>query len=150
MITRQATLDTAVRAPDPSRPVVGFTGTRRGMSPLQRVWLRAVLLGMRPAIVHHGDCVGSDAEFHAICRELFGDKVWIVVHPPEDDSLRAFMAGDEILAPRPYIERDDDIIAASMVIIATPGEATEVLRSGTWTTIRHARKAGKKVIILPL
>jgi len=55
---------------------------------------------------------------------------------------------DEVLPPRPYIARDDDIIAASSTIIATPGEAAEVLRSGTWTTIRHARKAGKDVRIV--
>jgi len=118
------------------------------MTPSQEARVRALLLALRPATVHHGDCVGSDARFHAICREALGDAVRIVVHPPENPALRAFMPGDEVLPPRPYIARDDDIIAASSTIIATPGEAAEVLRSGTWTTIRHARKAGKDVRIV--
>jgi len=31
---------------------------------------------------------------------------------------------------------------------AIPGEFKEVLRSGTWSTIRYARKKGKKVLII--
>jgi len=35
-------------------------------------------------------------------------------------------------------------------MIATPGEVDEQLRSGTWSTVRFARKQGKPVhVILP-
>jgi len=66
------------------------------MTPSQEARVRALLLALRPATVHHGDCVGSDARFHAICREALGDAVRIVVHPPENPALRAFMPGDEV------------------------------------------------------
>jgi hypothetical protein len=33
-------------------------------------------------------------------------------------------------------------------VIAAPMSSAEILRSGTWATIRYARKAGKPVLII--
>lgn len=131
---------------------LGFTGTRRGMTPEQRRTLAVILRKYRGWSISHGDCVGADAELHCLARELgFGDDL-IWVHPPEDDRYRAYCEAPpgRIFRPRPYSERDCDIAAASVRLVAAPAEAGEQPRGGVWYTVRHARKLGRPVkIILP-
>jgi predicted Rossmann fold nucleotide-binding protein DprA/Smf involved in DNA uptake len=57
---------------------------------------------------------------------------------------------NEILLPLDPLVRNKVIVNISDVILATPFEDKEVMRSGTWSTIRYARKVGKTpIIILP-
>jgi predicted Rossmann fold nucleotide-binding protein DprA/Smf involved in DNA uptake len=72
----------------------------------------------------------------------------IAGHPPLIKGKRAFFPSDESLPVREYISRNRDIVDASQEIIATPGEFEEQLRSGTWSTIRYARKTGKRVLVV--
>jgi hypothetical protein len=51
---------------------------------------------------------------------------------------------------RPYLDRNKDIVRETASLIAAPAEPEEQLRSGTWSTVRFARKQGKPVfLILP-
>lgn len=127
--------------------VVGFTGTRRMMTSEQRRAITRLLAGLFPfAEAHHGDCVGADATFHKIIDDQFG--VTTVAHPPDNAVLWARMPADVVLAPKPYLDRDRDIVDASTVMIACPYQREEQQRSGTWATIRMARKAGKPLAIV--
>lgn len=123
---------------------VGFTGTQRGMTPGQRDRFRATLLELvdapGPHEFHHGDCIGADAQGAEIAREL-GFK--LVAHPPTNDYKRAFVKSDASWTPKPYLARNHEIVDAVELMIATPGEHTEQLRSGTWATIRYARRQRK-------
>jgi hypothetical protein len=129
---------------------VGFTGTRQGMSEHQK---RALRMAMEAAtldgienILHHGDCKGSDAEAHAIAVDLGWD---IVIHPPVKRVMRAYCRdGAIILPPLDYLARDEAIVNASRFIFAAPKSNNEEKRSGTWYTVRYARKMGKRVILL--
>jgi hypothetical protein len=127
--------------------VLGFTGTQRGMNDLQRVLFIGFVRGAEPTAFHHGDCVGADAQAHCIVRHLF-PACRIVIHPPIVDSKRAFMQGDEVLPPKEYLERNRDIVAACDVLVAVPFEDEEQLRSGTWSTVRAARRSAKRMSIL--
>jgi predicted Rossmann fold nucleotide-binding protein DprA/Smf involved in DNA uptake len=49
-----------------------------------------------------------------------------------------------------YMARNDRLVSHADTLIAFPAIATEQLRSGTWATIRRARKAGVPVRIYPL
>ena len=127
---------------------IGFTGTREGMTKRQKKELERLLVEFLrggASEFHHGDCVGADEEAHTIASAL-GYKV--VVHPPERAILRAFCAGDVILPKKGYLQRNKDIVDSTDVLIAAPKSGTEVLRSGTWSTIRYARRKGKQVIVL--
>lgn len=86
---------------------VGFTGTRYGMTAAQRESVKALLVRLGATELHHGDCVGSDAEAHDVAREL---GLRVVVHPPVDESLRAFKAGDETREPKTHFARDRDVV----------------------------------------
>lgn len=49
---------------------------------------------------------------------------------------------------KPYLERNTDIVTNSDIIIGCPLDPTkEVIRSGTWSTIRKAKKMNKKIFI---
>lgn len=123
----------------------GFTGSRHGMTEAQRNIVDLLLSG-QVTCVHHGDCVGADAQFHDIA-EARG--IEIVIHPPVDDRLRAFKQATEYTwAPRPYLERNRDIVDDSDYLIATPAEDVDPGKGGTWYTIRYARDAGKPVVVV--
>lgn len=125
---------------------VGFTGTRLGMSQHQKEQFVIKLYELEMHEFHHGDCIGADAEAHDIVREFFPN-VKIIVHPPSKTKTQAFRKGDESRISAPYIARDKDIVNESEYMIGTP-HCEEIIRSGTWTTIRYARKIGKPHIVL--
>jgi hypothetical protein len=129
---------------------LGFTGTQAGMTLEQKKaflleleFLRSFNLGSDIEF-HHCDCIGSDEEADGIVR-IFLPRPWlIVIHPPLDESKRAFCKGDStaILEAKEYLERDEDMVKEIQVLIATPSRE-EYQRSGTWATIRMARKQKK-------
>jgi len=122
---------------------IGFTGTAKGMTGRQRLALAHELQAFDVAEAHHGDCVGADTEFHDLIRTLF-PKATIVSHPgfPESDSRRANNPCDEV-RPVPDggpLKRNRNIVVEADFMFATPLLNKEILRSGTWSTIRYAAK----------
>lgn len=127
---------------------IGFTGTRHGMTEAQKLAVgdlvaREVCSDL--TVAHHGDCIGADADFHAIAR---GQGLAVIGHPPSDDRLRAFCECDHAAPPKPYMVRNAQIVAAADLMIATPAEMTEQPRGGTWGTIRIARARGVPLVIV--
>lgn len=125
---------------------VGFTGTQRGMTDAQYATCAALLRVLDHGEFHHGDCIGADDEA-ARLADAIG---WVgVVHPPFHGAKRAFVEHySRILPARDYLDRNHDIVDATDMLIATPGEFEEKLRSGTWATIRYAMKCRKDVHII--
>lgn len=129
----------------------GFTGTQVGMTGAQRdrVWKIMVdavgEYGRQGIEARHGDCIGADRDFHSICRTL---GLWIVGYPPVVSGKRAWCDFDSEREPREYLERNRDIVNASDVLVACPAGVVEELRSGTWSTVRYARKAGIPVMLV--
>jgi hypothetical protein len=127
---------------------IGFTGTQRGMTEEQVNSVAFFIAELNPTEVHHGDCIGADADFHKLVRATC-PQAKIVIHPPLNESKRAFCEGDEILPAKDYLVRNHDIVEASEVMIATPEQVTEQKRgSGTWATIRYSRKLHPKVYLI--
>lgn len=131
--------------------IVGFTGTRHGMTPAQITEVGDLLRKLVPREAHHGDCVGADADFHVLCLNR---AIPVALHPPDDPKHRAYCKGAiRMFAPRPYLERDRHIVENASVLIAAPREATEPpprRGQGTWYTVRYARKAGvERYIVWP-
>lgn len=131
--------------------ILGFTGTQNGMRKLQRYEFRNFAFQYKPSEFHHGDCIGADAEAHEIVR-LFLPECKIVIHPPLDPKKRAWCEGDVILPEKDYLDRNKDIVTVSTKLVATPNERIEQVRSGTWSTVRFARKTKREediILILP-
>ena len=126
---------------------VGFTGTREGMSQHQKEQFVIELYEIAPTEFHHGDCVGADAEAHDIVRTFFPE-VKIVGHLPLSNSQRAFKECDEYKSPLPYLERDRVIVDTADFMFGAPKSDKELVRSGTWATIRYSRKLTKPLKVL--
>lgn len=120
--------------------IFGFSGSRGGMTEVQQDRLRALITQFRVDELHHGDCVGADAQAHAIAVEM---GLRIVIHPPSDPRLRAWcelsLEGGEIMKPLPYAERNLEITRAG-TLVAVPGAGTPRGRGGTWMTYKLAEK----------
>lgn len=130
---------------------IGFTGTREGLTQEQQEALTEVLGNMCAkrgwCILHHGDCIGADEDAHDIATGLHPMSTHI--HPPSDGSKRAHCVGGRESKPRPYMKRNADIVKASSCLIACPlGAEGDHKRSGTWATVRMARRAGKHILII--
>lgn len=134
---------------------IGFTGTRNGMTDRQLAMVLLIVRdqvrmpsGVRDLTAHHGDCLGADAQFHRIARDVPGS--WLVGHIPAIDVDRAFCAFDEVRDPLPYMRRNREIVRAAHLMIAAPPTLEELQHGGTWRTIGLARKANVPLAIVRL
>lgn len=129
--------------------IISFTGTQKGMTDKQKSTFGCILykkMCTENIEFHHGDCIGADENAHDIVIEFNGK---VIIHPPSDNSKRAFCKDAfEIKEPKPYLTRNDDMAIICNLLIATPKEYKEQLRSGTWATIRYARKYSKLIVII--
>lgn len=125
---------------------IGVTGTRNGMTSEQRVLLQAHLSEFPAGSeLHHGDCVGVDAEVAAIAREL-GFRV--ICHPPEKNELRAFYESDESRTPYNYLRRDRNIVDETDQLLVVPMHTEWQPKGGTWYTHDYAKKKNKPLTII--
>lgn len=132
---------------------VGFTGTsRRELTPQQEVGVTNVLSCYADNWIHalhHGDCVGADAHVHRIGRRF---EMWLELHPTFG-ARRAYCASERdfgvtIHEPLPPIVRNHVIVDRCELLVAAPFDEKEELRSGTWATVRYARRVGKPIVIV--
>ncbi len=124
---------------------VGFTGTRSGMTETQRDKITALLRELSATELHHGDCIGADADAHHIAQAL---GIPIIIHPPSDPKARAFCEGATKTHPsKAYLTRNKTIVEQTDALVAAP-YGPEQRRSGTWATIRHARKLKRSCYVV--
>lgn len=121
---------------------LGFTGTREGMTTEQGAAFSRLLAALAPTDFHRGMCRGADLEAHRLVRRMLPSCV-IHGHPPINTRLAVTLDCDEYFDPEDYIKRNRSIVTHTDWLVATPLTATEVQLSGTWTTIRFARKVGR-------
>jgi hypothetical protein len=128
---------------------VGFTGTRKGMRPQQKKTFRDLLIELKPTMFIHGDCIGSDADAHKIAVDL---GIAITIYPPRKTDLRAYCKapGAVIMPVDDYLPRNIKIVESCDLLLATPETYENEVRSGTWYTVRQAKKRQKACrVILP-
>lgn len=139
---------------------LAFTGTRKGMTESQQKALHQAIIesGLTYENAHahtavHGACKGADIEFNQICLSL-GIRQF-EFFPSNDRSTNSVEAclqqhrtlrytGVEVtlhLEQKP-LDRNWEIVRGADILFAAPKEDYEVLRSGTWSTVRIARKLG--------
>ena len=119
-----------------------FTGTKDGWTDPQTKSACAELQRLREkyTVMHNGDCVGADERSALVWDALKGE---IVLHPPINPKYRAFLQFAQVVLPEDdYIKRDHHMVDSSSYLLGTPKTMYEYLRSGTWSTVRYARKRG--------
>lgn len=130
--------------------IAGFTGTQKGMTPKQAMVLESLLKSEGVTELRHGDCIGADERADSIAHRLGLD---VEIHPPTKAEKRAFCENAKKIHPqKDYLTRNKDIVDASVILFATPGEPSPVLRSGTWSTVRYAAKkvakGGNRIFVI--
>lgn len=128
------------------RPIVGFTGARieRATFAQMRSFARVLEL-LNPSCFVHGDCIGWDYAAACWVAENIRDCV-IHKYPSNLRATQANGPGAFMAEPAPPLERNTTIVRVSQIMVACPKEASEQLRSGTWSTVRRARKAGRPLV----
>ena len=131
---------------------IGFTGTRNFnyITPKRLDDLTGKIIELREknlVTLHHGDSVGMDSYVHGIALRF---ELEIVIHPPTNLRFRALCREATLWLPaESYLKRNKSIVACSSILIAVPKDPdNEELRSGTWATVRYARKAKKEIILI--
>ena len=142
---------------------IGFTGTKMGMTSEQRDSLMNTLEELFVDVTilefHHGVCKGADyeAEQEAIWAFLKVSKPYsdLTIHRHLPINTRhveevPLVTGIEYKdwEPEEYLDRNHTVVDESNILIATPMQFVEVVRSGTWATVRYARKQDKRIIII--
>ena len=126
--------------------IIGFTGTRQGMTQAQHQIFCELLVKHDPAIFIHGDCIGADAEAHESAKRL---GIEIYIRPCDFPNMRAHCEGAYHTYPiTKALKRNREIVEGCDLLIATPPTAEEQPRGGTWFTIRYARKITRRVIVI--
>jgi hypothetical protein len=126
--------------------VLGFTGTRRGMTLAQKRAIEALLGAgtVLDKVLVHGDCIGADADMHALARAA---GMRVEIRPCNLNSQRAGCQADKYYDTKSPLARNRDIVEQADVMLACPSGFKEELRSGTWATVRHAKKRAKPLFI---
>jgi hypothetical protein len=126
---------------------LGVTATRKGLSPHQKDKFTEVAKELKPFEFHDGDCIGGDEQAHYVIQTEF-ELCYMIGHPPDNNSQRAFMRYNRAHQPKGYLNRNHEIVDMVDVMIAMPDSKKEKVRSGTWATVRYARKVGRTLIII--
>jgi len=141
---------------------VVFTGTRNGTTPEQAGSIATALRELRELKdLHHGACVGADEHFHLLGTESRAKDIYIYPAFKPGHAMRAVchnsidywqlmnmpMPIDPLYRNRYMLKTVNDR-KEDCILIACPRGNREELRSGTWATIRYARKIGMRVGII--
>lgn len=140
--------------------IVGFSGTQKGMTQEQRQTLYILLDQYPMTAFHHGCCIGADDIAHDMVRTAFGQCFPIICHPSTNTNKiaptffryvddQAIFATDFVNSntkfwkPEHPLARNKTLARECDILFATPYQPNEIVRSGTWATIRYFRKANK-------
>ena len=139
---------------------IGFTGTQQDSTHAQSRttfdWLVYLRKKHKKARARHGDCIGADATFYRQVRALGIPRI---IHPCDIDAKRAFVHRSDadwpgqvaktiILDALPPLDRNKNIVDQSGILLAHPKSDREEHRSGTWSTVRYARRIGRHIVII--
>ena len=137
---------------------IAFTGTRQGMTNDQKSSVFALLTDLMPDFTLHGCCRGADVDFNDLVlrhRTDLNPNVRIHGHPSEstynsDDQCSDLCEGMDYTAPmgKP-LSRNALMVKNAELVIGCPPNYENVLRSGTWSTIRKAKRKDKVIIVFP-
>lgn len=139
---------------------LGITGSRVPLADAQKhslgIMITAIMRITGLKAIHHGCATGTDETSHGIALTIPGADIY--GHPGYGNNKSQPHLMDlrpeefTLLYPaKPYRERNKDIVTYSRLILACPlypENDTRSARSGTWQTVRLARRTQKPVILI--
>jgi hypothetical protein len=132
--------------------VVSLTGTQRGLRLAQKDSFVDEVENLKrngTEFFFHGGCVGADELMHIIVNSYGYSLDKLIVWPSNIIRKQARLTGQFTLMPADDpLKRNKKLVDMCDFLVACPGEQAEVLRSGTWMTIRYARSLKRKHVII--
>jgi hypothetical protein len=119
---------------------VAFTGTQTGMTEYQENKFREYLLFVRPNVLIHGGCIGADCQADNIAWELGIAREIYPSNIHKKQGLFCRLGQFYVHDPMNPLTRNKFMVERCDLLIAAPHQGTEVVRSGTWATVRYGRK----------
>lgn len=123
---------------------LAVTATQAGGTALQLETAAEFLLRHAGTLTefHHGGCVGGDEDLAYLVHRLL-PHVQVHLHPGDNPAKYATYAYDTsdwiVYKAKDNLARNRDIVDVTEHLLALPETVGEVLRSGTWATIRYSR-----------
>ena len=124
--------------------ILGVTGSRHKSAKNLIDRFHDFVMDNKITEFHHGDCTGWDYDTFSVIADIGGIKT--IAHPPNINKYRSFSISDVVLTRKPYLDRNKDIVSSVDFLIAAPS-GPEELRSGTWSTVRYAKKVGVSGVV---
>ena len=126
---------------------IGFTGTREGMTQKQKDIFVEITNRLFITEFHDGNCDGSDLQARDIVLENAKKPLTFHIHPHNKFVRSLSIKNNQlnhkvVIHPvKPPLERNHDIVddCGEDAIVCCP-KGDEIVRSGTWATIRYAKK----------
>jgi hypothetical protein len=129
--------------------ILGFTGSRQGPTDQQKGLLELWLAFHPVTALYHGAAIGADEYVAERLSVYEGPMIYAFPCNIDDQiSRKAIAVSDSVAESKPPLKRNRDIVDGCDLLMAMPGSMTEELRSGTWATIRYARKVRRSLIII--
>jgi hypothetical protein len=129
---------------------LGVSGTRNPLSLAQYDQMVSFIRSWRTQYdeLHHGCCIGADESIAltASLRDYF-----IIGHPPINEQFLSSIAvalSNKLMPAQEYLDRNHNIVDATAMLLALPISRDQILRSGTWSTIRYARTKNRPITII--
>lgn len=117
------------------------------------LYVRSVVRDLtHPAALITGGARGVDTVAALAARDFHPGVEQRIIYPDGrwNEDLREQVPGATFYPGGSYMERNDALVEHADLLIAFPRTEHEVLRSGTWATVRRARKRGVEVRLHPL
>lgn len=142
--------------------IVAFSGTVKVKSQDHVDIIEQAIRDLPPTVTEFvsGAAHGVDTIAALMAAKQFGNAMHWVLAPDDDyneDIISLFHVvapsskfAFELLLGKGYMERNDELVARCTDLVAFPKTGTEQTRSGTWSTVRRARKAGRTIHFFPL
>ena len=135
--------------------ILGFTGTRNGMTTRQFKMLPLVISSF-PERILHGGADGSDTEFHDFLadRGFFDLSLVIEIFPASLEKYHEWIKRTRrqhlsiVHLHEAPLSRNIAMAQRCHHLLATPATEEETPRGGTWHTIRMARLFQKPITII--
>lgn len=134
--------------------ILGFTGTRNGMTAAQRATVDCLLIfRFNLTEAHHGDCLGADDEFANLCHALT-PRPKIYARPGFSakgyaNDLRANNPHADVTHPeKTHFARNRDIVDVCDVLLVVPVASIPQTSGGTWYSFGYAKKKKKPIVVV--
>ena len=127
---------------------LGITGTRKGMTGIQIKGCLLLFNEIEPEWIIHGAAHGVDNQAHHMADDLkIRRHIWPsnLIGATSDCLTNRRDIWEDSKSP---LERNHDIVDTCDILVAFPAERNEILRSGTWATVRYALKMLKPTVII--